>query len=308
MDIAWPLNSDYFFQYIFMYQLKMLSYCILQKEKNNNMRTIFSLFLSIVLMAAQAQEKFDEILLTSGVEYIGKVTEIGEKEVKFSHKGESLVYTISKNQIFRIAFASGRTEIFSTSGGATGSDAAADKVTVNKDMIAILPFRFLSNKVYPGWEEMAYRIQEEAYVQSLANFSKYSFQPPATTNAILLKKGINPQQLRAYTMDEIANLLGVGFVMTGEVNMRSTGYTQAGTQSVYQNNNNSSIKPGGSTTSSTTTVINNNKLVESFATTVSLKIFNDKGSTLFTRSRESMWNVPDAYKATLSYLLKRTGL
>jgi TolB-like protein len=272
------------------------------------MRTVFLLLFSILLVLAQAQDKFDEILLTNGVEYIGKVAEINDKEVKFSHKGESLVYTIAKNQIFRIAFASGRTEIFSTSGNSAASSNSGDKVTVNKDMIAILPFRFVSNKLYPGWEEMAYKIQEEAYIQSLTNFSKYSFQPPITTNAILLKKGINPQQLRAYTMDEIANLLGVGFVMTGEVNMRSTGFTQSGTQSVYQNSNSNSTKPVGASTSSTTTVFNNNKVVESFATTVSLKIYNDNGSTLFTRSRESIWNVPDAYKATLSYLLKRTGL
>lgn len=274
----------------------------------NIMKTLLSLLFSIILLAAQAQEKSDEILLTSGVEYIGKVTEINEKEVKFSHKGEALVYTIPKSQIFRIAFASGRTEIFSSSAGSAENSSPGDKITVNKDMIAILPFRFVSNKVYPGWEEMAYRIQEEAYVQSLVNFPKYSFQTPATTNAILLKKGINPQQLRAYTMDEIANLLGVGFVMTGEVNMRSTGYTQAGTQSIYQNNNNNSIKPVGTSTNSSTTVINSSKVVESFATQVSLKIYNDKGSTLFTRSRESVWSVPDAYKATLNYLLKRTGL
>jgi hypothetical protein len=124
----------------------------------------------------------------------------------------------------------------------------------------------------------------------------------------LLKKGINPQQLRAYTMDEIANLLGVGFVMTGEVNMRSTGYTQAGSQSVYQNNNNNYNKPGGTSSQTNTTVVTNNKVTESFATSVILKIYNDKGSAIFTRSRESVWNIPDAYKATLNYLLKRTGL
>ena len=109
-------------------------------------------------------------------------------------------------------------------------------------------------------------------------------------------------------MDEIANLLGVGFVMTGEVNMRSTGYTQAGSQSVYQNNNNNYNKPGGSSSQTNTTVVTNNKVTESFATGVTLKIYNDKGSTIFTRSRESVWNIPDAYKATLNYLLKRTGL
>ena len=272
------------------------------------MKSLLLFLFSGMLLMVQGQEKYDEILLTNGVEYIGKVTEINEKEVKFSHKGESLVYTIAKSQIFRIAFASGRTEIFSSPDNSNGKPSGDNKTPIDKDMIAILPFRFVSNKLYPGWEEMAYKIQEEAYVQSLANLPRYKFLAPATTNAILLKKGINPQQLRAYTMDEIANLLGVGFVMTGEVNMRSTGYTQAGSQSVYQNNNNNYNKPGGSSSQTNTTVVTNNKVTESFATGVTLKIYNDKGSTIFTRSRESVWNIPDAYKATLNYLLKRTGL
>lgn len=290
----------------FMYLHSVGPACTMQDFKYVlRMKSLLFFIYSVLVIAVQGQEKYDEILLTNGVEYIGKVTEINDKEVKFSHKGETLVYTIAKSQIFRIAFASGRTEIFNAVDN-SGKPSGEEKTQVDKDMIAILPFRFVSNKLYPGWEEMAYKIQEEAYLQSLQNLPKYKLQPPATTNAILLKKGINPQQLRAYTMDEIANLLGVGFVMTGEVNMRSTGYTQAGSQSVYQNNNNYN-KPGGST-SQTTTVVTNNKVTESFATAVTLKVYNDKGSTVFTRSRESVWNIPDAYKATLNYLLKRTGL
>ena len=76
------------------------------------MKSLLFLIFSVIVLTSYGQEKFDEILLTNGVEYIGKVSEINDKEVKFSHKGETLVYTIPKSQIFRIAFASGRTEIF----------------------------------------------------------------------------------------------------------------------------------------------------------------------------------------------------
>lgn len=273
------------------------------------MRKLFLAFQMLIFVGlGYAQEKYDEVLLTNGVEYIGKVSEINEKEVKFSHKGETLVYTIPRTQIFRIAFASGRTEVFQSVANNQGSTGAAEVVAVNRNMVAILPFRFVSNKTYPGWQDMAYKIQEEAYLQAMASIPRYSFQLPATTNAILLKKGIDPQQLRAYTMDEIANLLGVGYVMSGEVSMRSNGFVQSGTQTVYQNNNNTVTKPGGTSTTTSTTTINNNKYVESFATTVSLKIHNETGSVIYTKSRESVWSVPDAYKATLNYLLKRTGL
>lgn len=270
------------------------------------MKKIFSFLFLAITMVAQAQEKFDEILLTNGVEYIGKVREITEKEVKFSHKGETLVYTITKSQIFRIAFASGRTEIFTQVSNGNENNVVDEKVMYNKNMIAVLPFRYLSNKAFAGWDEMAYKIQEEAYAQSLINLPRYSFQSPAVTNAILLKKGINPQQLRAYTMDEIANLLGVGMVMVGEVNLRSTGFSQASTQTVFQNNN-KPVKPSGFFNSNTT-VINNRRVVENFATNVTLRIYNESGATMFVRSKESFWSTPDAYKITLNYLLKRTGL
>ena len=273
------------------------------------------LFMFNFSLLTTAQEKFYEVLLTNGVEYIGKVSEINDHEIKFSHKGESLVYTISISQIFRIAFASGRTQIFTTADKAPESTptttplpAPIAPVVTDKYTMAILPFRFTSNKLVPGWQEMAYRIQEEAYVQVLYNIPRYRIQPIVHTNAILMRKGIDPQQLRAYTLDELANILGVGFILTGEVNMRLVGYSQVGSQSVYQNTKPVQKPNGSTTTSGSTLTIQNNKVIENYATFVSLKVYNDRAGVVFSRSKESVWSTPDAYKATLSYLLKRTGL
>ena len=114
-----------------------------------------------------------------------------------------------------------------------------------------------------------------------------------------MKKGINPQQLRSYTMDEICNILGVGYVITGEVNIRTTGYVSTGTNNVY-----TKPKPG----STSTVVINTNQIKETYQTLVHLHIYNFNGAALYNRSKESVWNTPDAYKITLNYLLKRTPL
>lgn len=267
---------------------------------------ILSLLLVFGLLAATAQDKYDEVLLTSGVEYQGKVLEINDKEIKFSHKGESLVYSIARSSIFRIQFASGRTEIMTAIEKEGDKAAVVTETKVDRNMVAVLPFRFVSNKGFGAWEEMSYNIQREAYAQAVGGGSRYSFQSPQVTNAILLRRGINPQQLRAYSMDELCSILGVGFIMTGEVSMRSTGYVATGSQQTIQTNRPGYNKPGTTTTSTVT--VQNNRWNETYNTVVNLHVYNQQGGTIFNRSKESVWSTPDAYKITLNYLLKRTPL
>lgn len=269
------------------------------------------LFLFFLLhTSGEAQVVYDEILLTNGVEYKGKVVEITASEIRFSHKGETLVYTLPKSQVFRIAFASGRTEIFTQVDAPALQESGSMAGSSNPKLVAVLPFRYIQNNFPANWEDMAYRIQEEAIRLAVAAPLRYQIQPAATTNAILLKKGINPQQLRAYTMDELCSILGVGHIITGEIQVLYTGATQTGTQTTYQNNRpvvRPTQKPG-QTVTTTTTTYGTNRVYEQFQTTVRLRIFDTAGRTVYAKDRTSMWSSPDAYKPTLSYLLKRTPL
>src|ERR1700712_3403526 len=61
---------------------------------------------------AQQVSKNDVIFKLNGEELSGKVIEINENDVKFSYPGETLVYAIKKTEIFKINYASGRTEMF----------------------------------------------------------------------------------------------------------------------------------------------------------------------------------------------------
>ena len=68
---------------------------------------IFSLTLR-----AQSAGKPDLIVKINGDELSGKVIEMNDNDMKFSHTGETLVYTIKKADILKITYSSGRTEIF----------------------------------------------------------------------------------------------------------------------------------------------------------------------------------------------------
>lgn len=268
---------------------------------------IFSVF---SITAAEAQQAYDEILLTNGIEYKGKVIEITATEIRFSHKGETLVYSLPKTSVFRIAFASGRTEIFSSVETSGENSSVVKGSSINTRLVAVLPFRYLSGSGPGNWQDMSYRIQEEAQLLAARSFSRYEIQPAALTNSILLKKGINAQQLRAYTMDELCSILGVGYIISGEVMMRSTGVSSSGSQTIYQTTKPSAkpvYKPG-QTTTTTSSTISNITYKENYQTSVTLFIYDSKGTPVFSKSRVSVWSSTDAYKVTLSYLMKRTPL
>lgn len=95
---------------------------------------------------AQAQSGFDTVLFTNGVEFMGKVTSVVGDSISFMHKNETLVYRFPKTRIFRIQFASGRTELI-TSGEPTGG-ATVEKpgkqakpvVNARRDMIMAISY------------------------------------------------------------------------------------------------------------------------------------------------------------------------
>ena len=58
-----------------------------------------------------AQSKNDILYLADGTKEV-QVKEIGPNTIKYSYPSESIVYTISKHQVAKISYASGREEIF----------------------------------------------------------------------------------------------------------------------------------------------------------------------------------------------------
>ncbi len=103
---------------------------------------------------AQTPAKTDVITRINGEELSGKVIKISDNEIKFSHPGETLVYTFKKTDIRKIAYASGRTETFNhsasleTKADASTTDKAASKenpAADHRNRVAILPFSYIAD-------------------------------------------------------------------------------------------------------------------------------------------------------------------
>lgn len=270
------------------------------------MKKTLTLFFGMCLaIFAMAQVKYDNVLFTNGVEYSGKVTSVTGDSIGFTHKNETLVYMFPKSDVFRIEFASGRVEILTSIEKDKGTEVvvhtqkpvapATSPAGKNNRMIAILPFRYVNNRNYNP--EMPYTVQAEYYKQARIQGSLYEYQDPSLTNAILIRKGINAQQLRGYTMNELCEILGVGYVVTGTVNVVTRGVNATSTSSTH---NGTTIFGKPTTVTTQNTVVKDN-----LNTTVEINIFNDNGRLLYNRSKQSVWSTPDAYKLTISYLIKR---
>jgi hypothetical protein len=266
-------------------------------------KALFTILFSFAAFITYAQEKFDNIIFTNGVEYSGRVTSVAGDSISFVHKNETLPYRFAKSKIFRIEFGSGRTELFTTIESENGKDKVVQPVVMpiqneaaiaKKKSIAILPFRYISRGFNP---EMPYTIQREYFRQAVTNGSNYIYQDPSITNGILLRKGIDPQQLRGYSADELCNILGVSYLVMGQVNVVTTGYTSTSTGSTRP-----TTVFGKPVTVNTTTT----STKENFSTTVTLNIYNTTGGLMYNRTKQSVWNTPDAYKITIDYLLKRS--
>ncbi len=273
-------------------------------------------FFSVFAMA-QTNTNSDVVLKLNGDEMIGKVTEIGDAEIKFVYKGETLVYTIKKTDILKITYASGRIEFInkpalpSESGNAT-VNASVPKTVVSSNIgahhnkVAILPFSYLIDKQDAG-EQMTYAVQNEAFSFLSKHAGMLELQSTNTTNALLIKAGVNNGNIRGFTMGEICDILGVEFVLQGAIRQDKTSASNisSGSSTVKLNNNNKNVIGainGRSSYSGYSTSIQN------YSTSVTMSVFNDKGENIFSQDHQSFWSSDNAYKITLQYLLKRTPL
>jgi len=275
------------------------------------MRRIHSLFILSLLslgVFAQDNQKFDVILKLNGDELTGKVAEITTEEVKFAYKGETLTYVIPKADILKITYASGRIEVFNKN--PLPSETAQSKSTTQSSIsseshhnkVAILPFTFVRDG-QSAVDAMSDRAQQECFNYLSKHSGMYTILEPRTTNALLIKGGVNAETIKGFTMDDLCNILGVEYVMEGIIMVNKTTQTSYASGTNTQKSkttNESGDKKKTSTASAYATTTQN------YETSLNLNVFNDKGSNVFGQERKSFWQDQDAYKSTLEYLLKRT--
>jgi hypothetical protein len=282
------------------------------------MKNIFLLLLTGLFslqLFAQGNGKWDIILKLSGEELAGKVTEVGDDEIKFTYAGETVVYKFKRTDIMKVTYSSGRIEIFNKSpepsrspDAASNSSASENKAPFaledHHNKVAILPFSYIKDDQKTS-DELGVKVQNECFAFLNKHSGVLTILDPRTTNAKLIKAGVTKENVKGYTMEEICNILGVEFVVEGMVvidrgQQSSSSYSNLKTTDNYNDKNNSSTykTTGGSTSTSTQYYINN----------VTIGVYNDKGSTLFSQVRKSLLNMQGEYKSALDYLLKRTPI
>jgi hypothetical protein len=285
-----------------------LKCCIMKK---------LTLLLAIWLMVglntfAQSNKQGNDVVLkVNGEEMIGKVTEINDGDIKFIYKGETLVYTIKKQDILRITFASGRVEVINQPKLPSTQESNPAPVTPAVDShnkVAILPFNLIIDN-QSGSPELGEKVQNDCYNIMSKKAVTMKFQDPSTTNALLIKKNINKENIKGFTMDELCNVLGVEYVVQGIVTLNKA----SSTSSSYQNGTtskpsstdpkaNTSKESGKSSTYSSSTTTQN------YSTNIVMNVFDEKGNKVFGKSHDSFWQTPDAYKITLEFLAKKTPI
>jgi hypothetical protein len=276
--------------------------------------TVFCLLLmsSLPIFAQQTTVKNDVVLKMDGEELTGKVLKINDGDIEFAYAGETLSYTIKKTDIIKITFSSGRIQVFNKPAlpsetknePAAGVSKSGPGLEDHHNKVAILPFTFIRDGQSAA-DAISDQVQNECYAFMSKHSGIFSILDPRTSNALLIKAGVDKETIKGYTMEDLCNILGVEYVVDGVVSMNKT------TQTNYQSNS------GSSTTKDNNKNDNRDRKYNSYSygtarqnyqTNLTLNMYNDKGSSVYSQNRTSFWNTQDAYKNTLEYLLKRSPL
>ena len=290
------------------------------------MRRIISIILlctlSVIATAQKTQTpatpnpKPDVVLKTNGDELTGKVLEMGDSTLKFSYLGETLVYTVRKMDVIKITYGSGRIEFFNKEPRyennqspnspapmpAKFDNGAVMSTADHHNRIAILPFAFVKDGESAA-DELSFKVQNECYSMLTAHAPTLTILDPRTTNAILIKAGVNKETIKGFTSADLCNLLGTEYVMDGTVMLDKTSQTTSGSSSYQSSSTNNNGKNKDKYTASSSS---SSTSYQNYETTISMSIYNDKGASIFNQNRKSFWTDQNAYKKALEYLLKKT--
>jgi hypothetical protein len=288
-------------------------------SKISSMARLFTTFLFLFITSfsiGQQNAKADVIIKLNGEELKVKVTEITDTEVKFNYIGETVVYSLKKSEIFKINFASGRSEVYTKPPSAEPAPESAPTPEPNappsapsgdsRNKVAILPFAFIQDG-QKAVNEISEKVQNEVYAyMNKHSGGVYTYLEPRTVNALLIKSGVTSETVKGFTMDELCRLLGVEYIIEGIVTVNERNQTSYGSTNYNTNtkNNNKTSTP----TNMKTTGSNYSTTTQNYETTMMLNVFNDKGSSLFSQEKKSAWSTKDSYRSTMEYLLKRTPL
>ena len=259
--------------------------------------------LALITVYSSAQtyttEKTDKIIFLNGAVKEGKVIAFADQKVRFVYRAETLNYEFNKNEIEKIEYSSGRTEVI------TERKAEVLPVSaVSKNKVAVIPMQYSGYGNEGRKEDMGFYLQEIATDYLSKSATELKLLDVTEVNAALLKNGISDSSIRKYTAKDLAAILHVEYIIMGNV-LQDNGTTvtnASGNKTRRQDTwDDGDYKRRENYQQSVVT----NQHVE---TQVTLYIYNETGEKIYSKSRHSLLSERDAYKNTIHYLLKRTPL
>lgn len=255
---------------------------------------VFCLLLFVASYSiAQDAPRIDRIVMTNGEIKEGYVKAISESTISFVHSGETLEYSLKKENIGKIEFSSGRIEQFNKIEKPEDSNA---QMIDHHNRIAILPVIYVKDGKQVNGDVMEEKAQQKLFEVMNDHVGYMAVQEPSLTNVTLKKSAITLQELSGYTMPEIANVLGVEYVVKTVLTIDEKG-VQTNNYSSGNVSSNSRGIHSYSSSSSTSTI--------QYQTTIDMMVYNDHGEQIYSKSKISFFQTTDAYPLTLNYLVKR---
>ena len=260
------------------------------------------------LVPGYAQEtETDQLFLVNGEQQSVIVKQVDPTTITYSFAGEDLENVVSKDEVVKIVFKSGREQVFSDTPTASASASSTMRTAeyeypvMEEDQGAVLPFEF----VFDGELSPEEGIQAQEYYYSelmrKPERNTIGYQDIETTRQHLREAGINGAvDLRGYDMAEVARILGVGIVVTGKIVVKYDRTTS-------QTSESTTVKVDEKKKKGTTYSSEYNTSKDKFTTRVTFKIYDKEGKAVVSETRNPfMGENRDSYVTTLSYLMKRT--
>lgn len=265
--------------------------------------TILSFLMFFLSFSITAQESSDIVVMMDGKERKGKVTAIDDNEITFTFTGETLEYKIKRSKVNKIIFASGRTQFISEKTMQQSTPETSQNtsnLTVRKGKMAVLPFKIITNMTSVDKEAVARQIQTDCSNTIKKDAPMINVVDPRIVNATLAKNNISVDQLQVMLPNELALLLGVEHIVFGSYDIENTGTRTSGSTVTSYKSKKERKKRKGTTISS-----GNSSTSDTYDSKITMDIYNDKGSNIYSVSRKPFMSGLDKYHSTIKYLIKR---
>jgi hypothetical protein len=261
------------------------------------MKYFYIIALALLPLGSIAQSPVsDKVLMTNGEVKQGQVVSIDDESITFVHKNESLQYKLNKTDISKIEFASGRIEVYNpVQPSFQGSDGT--NLSDHHNKVAILPFNYIRDGAQLKGDIMERKVQREFFSLLKGHVGALKILDPEGVNAALIKHNINGENIYQFTIPELANFLGVEYIVQGTLTINQSGTSSFGSTYGQAESKSWNKISGYSLSASSTTV--------QYHTIVDIVLYNDSGEAVRSQSKESVWPNDNAYDMTFRYLIKR---